>query len=181
MTPPTFDQLPETSRLRFRRFALRDESSVFEMFSDPYARRFYPEMADRSKARAWIEWNLHNYEQFGFGLWAVELKSSGSFIGDCGITFQEIEGKKELEIGYHVVYAARGNGYAKEAARACLCFAFRVLKAARVCSILRPENIASRAVARCIHSDCRKVLKRGRPALVFFTTLKEWEARLKSP
>lgn len=84
----------------------------------------YPQMQDRANVRGWIEWNLRNYEEFGFGLWAMELKETGAFIGDCGLTYQEVEGERELEIGYHVLGTERGRGYATEAARACLNYGF---------------------------------------------------------
>ena len=51
-------------------------------------------MADPYNVRAWIEWNLGNYDELGFGLWAAELKVSGEFIGDCGVTYQDVEGWK---------------------------------------------------------------------------------------
>jgi RimJ/RimL family protein N-acetyltransferase len=117
-------RIPETPRLRFRRLTLDDEDQLFEMFADPYARTFYPEMVDPGNVRRWIEWNLRNYEEHGFGLWAVELKESGEFIGDCGLTYQDVAGTPELEIGYHIVQSQRRNGYALEAARACLDFGF---------------------------------------------------------
>ena len=113
-------ETPETERLRFRPFTFADEPALFEVFADPYARAFYPEMSDRSKVQAWIEWNLRNYLEFGFGLWALELKSSGEFIGDCGLTHQEVEGQSELEIGYHILLRERGKGYATEADRAAM-------------------------------------------------------------
>jgi RimJ/RimL family protein N-acetyltransferase len=101
-----------------RAYTTADEAELFDMFADPYARRFYPEMVDRPKVRAWIEWNLHNYDEFGFGLWAMELKVDGQFVGDCGLTYQDVDGRRELEIGYHVVERERGKGYATEAAHA---------------------------------------------------------------
>jgi RimJ/RimL family protein N-acetyltransferase len=94
---------PSTARLRFRPYTPADEGALFEVFNDPYAREFYPEMSDVAKVRTWIGWNLRNYSEFGYGLWALELKFSGQFIGDCGLTWQEVEGRNELEIGYHVL------------------------------------------------------------------------------
>lgn len=170
----------ETQRLRFRRFTLADEAALFEVFADPYARTFYPEMVDRSKVRAWIEWNLRNYEETGFGLWALELKAPSFFLGDCGLNYQEVEGASELEIGYHVLHTERRKGYATEAASACLRFAFEFLKAERVCSIVRPQNVASCSVASRCHSHCREFLKGGRAALLFFTDRADWVDRQTS-
>ena len=110
-----FHEILRTERLRLRAYTTADEAELFEVFADPYARRFYPEMAERANVRAWIEWNLRNYDEFGFGLWAIELNAEGQFIGDCGLTYQDVEGWRELEIGYHVTERERGKGYATEA------------------------------------------------------------------
>ncbi len=56
-------EILETERLRLRPYSLADEAALFEVFADPYARRFYPEMRDLSRVRAWIEWNLRNYDE----------------------------------------------------------------------------------------------------------------------
>jgi RimJ/RimL family protein N-acetyltransferase len=159
----------ETARLRLRPYTLADESALFEVFADPYAREFYPEMADRAKVRKWIEWNLGNYGEFGYGLWAVELKSSGEFIGDCGLTWQDVEDARELEIGYHLIGRERGKGYATEAALACLDFGFRETDAGMICSIVRPNNVGSCKVAGRVHAAQREFLRKGKPALLFYT------------
>jgi RimJ/RimL family protein N-acetyltransferase len=173
-------ETPRTERLHLRAYTAADELELFEVFADPHARSFYPEMADRAKVRAWIEWNLRNYEEFGFGLWAIELKADGQFIGDCGLTYQDVEGRPELEIGYHVIERERGKGYATEAALACLDFGFTHTPRDSICSIVRPANTASCTVAGRIHTARREFLKRGRPALLFYTTRQDWEARRRS-
>jgi ribosomal-protein-alanine N-acetyltransferase len=166
-----------TRRLRLRRYSPADEAALYEVFADPYARRFYPEMEDPANVRGWIQWNLRNYETYGFGLWAMERRESPVLIGDCGLTLQEVEGSKELEIGYHVVLRERGNGFASEAALACLEFGFQHTEWRSICSIVRPANEASRAVASRIHAGCREITRRGRPALLYYTTRAEWERR----
>lgn len=170
-------RMPETARLRFRRLTPDDRDQLFEMFADPYARTFYPEMFDPENVRRWIEWNLRNYEEHGFGLWAVELKESGEFIGDCGLTYQNVAGTPELEIGYHIVQTQRRKGYALEAARACLDFGFQQTAAATICSIVRPANVASCTVAARLHADCRELIKGDQPILVFATTRAQWADR----
>ena len=114
---------------------------------------------------------------FCFGLWAIELKLTGGFIGDCGLTYQEVEGRSELEIGYHIMPHERRHGYATEAALACLEFGFRHTAAPMICSIVRPDNIASCIVAARVHSARREFTKRDRPALLFYTTLHQYETR----
>jgi RimJ/RimL family protein N-acetyltransferase len=134
-------------------------------------------MSDPANVRAWIEWNLRNYAEFGFGLWALERKDSGEFIGDCGLACRDVEGRAELEIGYHVLRRERRKGYATEAARACLAFGFRHTCSSSVCSIVSPSNVASRAVATRIHTACRAIIRKGAPALLFYTTRRDWESR----
>ena len=164
-----------TERLRLRAYTTEDEGALFEVFADPAAREFYPEMADRARVRAWIDWNLRNYEEFGFGLWAMERREGGPMIGDCGLTYQDVEGRSELEVGYHVKLSERGKGYATEAARACLAYGFTHTPRESICSIVRPWNAASCAVAARIHAARREFVKADRPALLFYTTRREWD------
>jgi len=75
------------------------------------------------------------------------LKSTGEVIGDCDIIRQEVEGEFLYEIGYHLRRDYWGQGLATEAAVACREWAFAHLKAERVISLIRPENLLSRRVA----------------------------------
>ena len=168
--------VPETPLLRFRRYRRDDADHLFRVFADPYARRFYPRMADPANILKWIEWNLNNYETFGFGLWALE-DSAGRFLGDCGLTYQEVEGHQELEIGYHIIEDERGKGYATEAARACLAHGFTQTPALLICSIVDPQNAASVAVASRIHTSRRDLIRRNETLLLFYTIRDEGSVR----
>ena len=75
------------------------------------------------------------------------LKTSGEVIGDCGLVTQQIEGRPELEVGYHLRRDQWGHGYATEAARGCMEYAFGTLDAPKVISLIRQENVPSRRVA----------------------------------
>lgn len=114
----------------------------------------------------WIRWNIRNYDQHGFGLWIVETHR-GDFVGDCGLTVQEVEGEWVVEAGWHVRSSLRRQGYAAEAATAVLAAA-RDADIDHVVAIVRPENVASQGVARSIGMALeREVHKNGGPALVF--------------
>jgi hypothetical protein len=91
-----------TERIRFRRYRTGDAAAVSEMFADPQARRFYPDMGQSDRIEGWIGWNLDNYAEHGFGLWVIEHKDEGLFLGDCGLTYQLVEGDRLLELGYHL-------------------------------------------------------------------------------
>jgi len=107
----------------------------------------------------------------------MELKVDGQLVGDCGLTYQDVEDRRELEIGYHVIERERGKGYATEAARACLEFGFTHTLNESICSIVRPSNTASCAVAARVHTARREFMKGSQPALLFYTTRNEWKVR----
>ena len=159
-----------TARLGLRRYVASDAVALLDVFSDEYAARFYPAMNDPLRIGKWIAWNLKNYDQYGFGLWAVERLSDGRFIGDAGLTMQTIEGVPRHEIGYHIHRDDRGLGYATEAARACLDFAFEQVGAGVVCSVVHPENAASAKVAERVHASMREFEWHSGPMRLYSTT-----------
>ncbi len=114
----------------------------------------------------WIAWNRENYTRHGFGLWVIETPA-GEFVGDCGLTMQEVQGEWLVEVGWHVLAALRRQGYAAEAAEAVRGTA-EGLGVRHLIAIIRPENLASQAVARKIGLELeREVHKHGGPALIF--------------
>ena len=116
--------------------------------------------------QGWIEWNLRNYTEHGFGLWVVETHA-GDFVGDCGLTMQEVEGEWLVEAGWHVSRPLRRQGYAAEAAGAVRLAATEA-GVEHLIAIIRPDNVASRGVARRIGLALeREVHKAGGPALVY--------------
>ena len=94
--------------------------------------QFYPSPFDKQGTLDWIERNLRRYEEDGSGLRAVVLKSSGKMIGDCGPVWQEVDGKRQLEIGYHIRRDHWGRGYATEAAHAAMVYAFEKFPVGRL-------------------------------------------------
>ena len=126
-------------------------------------------MEDPAQVEDWISWNLRVYEAFGFGLWVIEPRDDPRLIGDCGLTYQEVEGEELLEIGYHTHVAERGKGYATEAALAVKRYALGDLGFDFVCSKVHPANAASRAVAGRVHDHCRDYLKDGERRLLYYT------------
>lgn len=124
----------------------------------------------RADAERWIDWNKRNYAELGHGLWVLETHD-GRFIGDCGLTIQDVEGEPLVEVGYHVHLALRGHGLATEAAAAVRDTA-RTAGVQHLVAIIRPENLPSQRVAQKIGLTLeRRVIKNGGPALVFGTDL----------
>ncbi|MBR4224397.1 MAG: GNAT family N-acetyltransferase [Oscillospiraceae bacterium] len=137
----------ETERLMLREYTLNDLDALYEIMSDPETMQHYPAPFDMDRTRGWISWNLDNYKRYGFGLWAVTLKGTGTFIGDCGITIQDIDGDMLPEIGYHIHKAHQRQGYAKEAARAVRDWVFGNTDYDVIYSYMKYTNIASQATA----------------------------------
>lgn len=74
----------------------------------------------------------------------------GEFLGDCGLTWQNVNGRRKLEVGYHVRAAVQGHGYASEAAAFRRDFARDVLGATELTAIIHPDSAASKRVAEKI-------------------------------
>jgi RimJ/RimL family protein N-acetyltransferase len=137
----------ETERLGLRHLTLNDVDAVFAVIGDPETMKFYPQKFTRDDAMRWVTKSQERYCRDGYGLFAVVLKSNGEVIGTCGLMLQDIEGGSVLEVGYHFRREHWGHGYATEAARACMAYAFSKLGAAKAVSLILPENLPSRRVA----------------------------------
>lgn len=145
----------ETNRLILREYTLDDFDNLYEIVSDPETMRHYPKPFDEERTRDWIEWNLENYKNYGFGLWVVTLKETGEFIGDCGISIQNIDGELLPEIGYHIHKKYWRRGFGSEAARAVRDWAFENTDYNCIYSYMKYTNVGSYSTA--IANGMRKV------------------------
>ena len=75
------------------------------------------------------------------------LKESGEFIGDCGITIQNIDSEMLPEIGYHIHKKYWRNGFAKEAARAVIDWVFQNTQYDKIYSYMKYTNVGSYSTA----------------------------------
>ena len=117
------------------------------MLCDRDNMRFFANRFERKDAEERIQKNLRRYAEDGIGQWALLLKPGNKFAGYCGLVRQEIDGIREIEVGYALARQAQGQGIATEAARACMNYAFTTLGEERIISLIRPENLLSRRVA----------------------------------
>lgn len=135
-----------------------------------------PEIGGSRGPLGWIRWTRRNYEEHGFGLWVIETHA-GEFVGDCGLTMQEVEGEWFVEAGWHVRSALQRQGYASEAA-ASVRAAAAAAGIEHLVAIIRPTNKASQRVATNIGLTLeREVHAHGGPALVFGADLRSDELR----
>ena len=137
----------ETERLYIRKLTQSDIASLCKILQDEETMYAYGGAFDDNMVQDWLDKQLARYKKYGFGLWAVVLKETDEMIGQCGLTMQDWNGRKVLEIGYLFQKKYWHNGYATEAAKACKEYAFSKLGAEEVCSIIRDTNTASQNVA----------------------------------
>lgn len=137
----------ETERLYLREMNQADFKSLCKILKDEETMAAYEGAFHDSEVQEWLDRQISRYQRWRFGLWAVILKETDEMIGQCGLTMQPWKDKEVLEIGYLFERLHWHQGYAIEAAAACKKYAFEVLNAGEVCSIIRDTNTASQKVA----------------------------------
>lgn len=143
-------QILETERLILRQLTLDDLQALHRIFSDPITVRFWPAPFTLEATQRWIERSLDHYADFGFGRYALILKTTGELIGDCGILRNEVDGAPENDLGYIIHHPYWRNGYASEAAAACLHDAVEALGLKRLVANMPVAHTGSMRVAEKI-------------------------------
>jgi RimJ/RimL family protein N-acetyltransferase len=140
----------ETPRLTLRQFVESDLDALAAMYADAESMRFLGTGGTANRQETWraIGSMLGHWLLRGYGMWAVEERSSGSMVGRVG--FIDPEGWPGFELGWMIERSRRGRGYAPEAASVALRYARDVLRKERVISLIRPQNVASIRVAEKI-------------------------------
>lgn len=95
----------------------------------------------------WLNKQLWRYKNEKGGALALIDKDNGAFVGWCGLLIQEVDGVRELEVGYSIMPVYWGNGFATEAARKCMDEGFVRKLASSIISIIQIHNIPSQRVA----------------------------------
>jgi RimJ/RimL family protein N-acetyltransferase len=107
--------------------------------------------------RRWLLFRIQELQVHGFGCLAVQLKSSGELIGACGLEFYLRKGCRhsspEIELYYRLGRDYWGNGYATEAAREIIRYAFDELRLRRVLAHASIENNGSIALLQRLGFD----------------------------
>ena len=139
----------ESERLFFRRLTKEDFPALCKILQDDEVMYAYEGKFNGGEVTEWLDRQLWRYEnENGHGLYAVILKENSQLIGQCGLTLQDYNGKKVLEIGYLFRKEYWHKGYATEAAKAWKKYAFEELGEKEVYSIIRDTNTASQRVAQ---------------------------------
>lgn len=132
----------ETERLILRSLESGDAGEIYAMRSDADVMRFIREpQKNIGESLDWIRLVSSRWQSEQTGFCAMIERRSGAFVGWCGVWRLEETG--ETEIGYAVAKKFWGKGFAAEAARQFLRYAFAELDAEKVVAVARPENAAS--------------------------------------
>jgi RimJ/RimL family protein N-acetyltransferase len=137
-----------TERLLLRGWRPEDRVPFAQLNADPEVMRYFPATLDRSESDALADridthWRVH-----GFGLWAVERREEGDFLGFVGLAEPAFSAPFTpcVEIGWRLARRAWGAGYATEAARAALRFGFLDCRLEEIVSFTVVANARSRSV-----------------------------------
>jgi RimJ/RimL family protein N-acetyltransferase len=137
-----------TPRLLLRDWRDADREPFAVLNADPRVAEFLSGTLDRATSDALIERIRQGWAERGHGLWAVERREDGAFLGFVGLAAHSFEAAFTpcVEVGWRLGPAAWGHGYATEAAQAALRFGFEDLGLAGIVSFTVPANVKSRAV-----------------------------------
>ena len=134
-----------TKRLYLREFSTNDIVDLYELNSDPEVLKFTGDEPFHSKLEA--EEFLNNYSAYkttGLGRWAVINKEDHNFLGWCGLKYHPKD--RVVDLGYRFKREFWGNGYATEAAQACIDYAFEVKRFSKLVAHAHINNKISHRV-----------------------------------
>ena len=163
----------ETERLILRKILPRDERDMYEYSRDPETSKYllWEPHSGREYTAAHIRYLQEQYRKASFFAWAVIEKQSGKMIGTCGFT-EIYEREKRAEVGYVISPQFHRRGYAPEALRCIVNYAFHSLGLVRLEGRFMEDNEASRKVlVRCGFQDATRgkesIVKRGKKQRIF--------------
>ncbi|MQA74963.1 MAG: GNAT family N-acetyltransferase [Solirubrobacterales bacterium] len=135
----------ETGRLVLRGWTEADIAPHAELCADPDVMSYLGGTRDARQAWRGVAFAIGHWSLRGFGLWVVERRDEPGFLGRVGLLYPE--GWPGIEVAWTLARQAWGHGYATEAARAAIDWAWRELDAARLISLIDVGNDRSTAVA----------------------------------
>jgi ribosomal-protein-alanine N-acetyltransferase len=140
----------ETPRLTLRRLVPEDLDYLYALYRDPEIRRYFPDgTRTLEQTREELEWFRFGHPRHPrLGLWATIERSSGAFLGRCGLLPWEIDGRHEVELAFLIDRRRWGEGLATEAARGIVAYATLELELDRLICLVMPGNVASARVAQ---------------------------------
>ena len=178
-----------TPRLRLRRWRDEDRGPFAALNADRVVMEFFPSVLSAEQSDAVMDRIEAGFDECGFGLWALQVRATGEFIGFTGLAVASFDAHftPAVEVGWRLARSAWGNGYATEGARASLAHAFGPLGLGEVLSFTTTTNKPSQRVMERIgmtHDEAGDFdhprLEPGHRLerhLLYRITRAQWEAR----
>lgn len=136
----------ETERLRLRAFSSGDLEPYAQIYADDlFVRHLNGKTLTRQKTWENMALILGHWALRGYGIWAIEHRVTGALVGRAGLL--NLPGWPDVEVCWALSPKFWGNGYATEASRAAIKWAFREVGIRRLISLISPDNRRSEAVA----------------------------------
>jgi RimJ/RimL family protein N-acetyltransferase len=135
----------ETARLVIRTFEARDAGPWLAMVTDPEVGRFLPPGPDPTMEdiQRVVGERQAMERELGHAMWAVEDKTTGTFVGQCGLRPVDEGAGPEIDLAYHFIKACWGKGYGTEAAVAVLAHGLGPVGLDCIMAVVVPENVGS--------------------------------------
>jgi ribosomal-protein-alanine N-acetyltransferase len=129
-----------------------DLDPLYALYSDSEVRKYFPDgTRTYEETKEELECFLNGHPHYPeLGLWATVERSTGAFLGRCGLLPWTIEARSEVEVAFLIDKSRWGEGFATEAAAGIVRYASDILKLDRLICLITPGNDASVAVARKI-------------------------------
>ena len=139
-----------TERLLLRHLEPGDLAPLHTLYRDPEIRQYYPDgTKSLEETKAELEWFLHGHPRRPeLGLWATIDRTTGEFLGRCGLLPWHIQGRPEVELAFMIRKERWRQGLAAEAARGIIQHAHKSIGLSRLVCLITPGNAASAGVAR---------------------------------
>lgn len=169
-------KLFETERLVVRLLSPQDAPALTEILSDPEVMKYSVRgVCDEEATRRFLDWCLHCYLSHGIGPWALTEKGTGELIGFCGIGPERVGEVEENNLGYRLARRYWSQGFATEAVKGVLRYAFDQKQCESVVVIIEPEHAASvRVTEKAGFASYRVQEFHNRPVRLYRMTCEEW-------
>ncbi len=138
----------ETARLRIRELRDDDLYGIFLLQSDPTVMQ-YIRPAETDPAPVYdrlVHWAAYHARHPKLGVFAMEMRTTESFVGYCTARHMDFDAGRDLEVGYVLMPRFAGQGLATEAASALTDYLFQEMQANKVVAVTDPGNRASQRV-----------------------------------
>jgi RimJ/RimL family protein N-acetyltransferase len=132
----------ESERLIFREWKEEDRAPFARMNGDPMVMEFLPRSMDAAASDKLVGRFQEHFKAHGYGLYAIERKEDGEFVGFTGLHNVEFEAPftPAVELAWRLDYEYWGQGYGSEAGKAVLHHAFKTLKLKEVVAFTVHDN-----------------------------------------